>query len=57
MGKAAQLIVEKSGMKIMKSRVEFHVQGIIFHNTAPLQGTLSPMLEGYQAGKCNMTAS
>ena len=37
MGKAAELIVEKPGMKMMKSRVAFHVQGLNYHNTAPLQ--------------------
>ena len=51
MGKAAELIVEKPGMKMKKSRVAFHVQGLNYHNTAPLQGTLRPMLEGNQAGK------
>ena len=51
MGKAAELILEKPGMKMMKSRVAFHVHGINYHYTSPLQGTLRPMLEGYQAGK------
>lgn len=51
MGKAAELVVERHGMKRMKSRVAFHVHGLNYHSTSPLQGTLGPMLEGYHAGK------
>lgn len=50
MGRAGELIVQSSEMKRMKSRVLFHVHGINYHNTSPLQGTLRPMLEGYQVG-------
>ena len=50
MGRAGELISDKPELKRMKSRVLFHVHGINYHNTSPLQGTLRPMLEGYQVG-------
>mmetsp|Transcript_39577 Transcript_39577/g.95158 ORF Transcript_39577/g.95158 Transcript_39577/m.95158 type:complete len:1108 (-) Transcript_39577:206-3529(-) len=50
MGKAAELLAQNPEMKMMKSRVLFCVQALVYHHTSSLQGTLRPLLEGYQIG-------
>ena len=36
--------------KEMKSWVSFLREGMVFHWSSPLQGTFTPLLEGYQSG-------
>ena len=50
MGKAAELLAQNPEMKMVKSRVLFCVQALVYHHTSSLQGTLRPLLEGYQIG-------
>mmetsp|Transcript_35089 Transcript_35089/g.59569 ORF Transcript_35089/g.59569 Transcript_35089/m.59569 type:complete len:329 (+) Transcript_35089:112-1098(+) len=50
MARAVDLILERPGMERMKSRSCLLTQGTIIPWTSPLQGTLAPMLEGYQVG-------
>jgi len=52
MAKAAELIIStKPGASRMKSRSANVIQGFINHWTIPLRETLTPLLEGYQAGR------
>ena len=50
MAKAVALLLENPVNRRMESRACFLVQGAILHWTTPLQGTLTPLLSGYQAG-------
>ncbi|KAL9186731.1 hypothetical protein ACHAXT_005969 [Thalassiosira profunda] len=50
MAKAVELLLENPVNRRIESRACFLVQGAILHWTAPLQGTLAPLLSGYQAG-------
>jgi len=50
MGEIAELLLERSDMRPMKSRTIYIVENMIYHWTAPLGMTLAPFLKGYQAG-------
>lgn len=50
MAKTVELILAQPGMHRMKSRSIMLSQAFIYHWSSPLQGTLSPLLEGYQFG-------
>ena len=47
MARAVDLMLEKPGMERMKSRANFHNQGITAPWTTPWHGCLAPLLEGY----------
>eukprot|EP00984_Skeletonema_dohrnii_P003657 scaffold1255_cov225-Skeletonema_dohrnii-CCMP3373.AAC.2 len=50
MAKAAELILEKPGMRSSAIRTVFITQSFCYHWTSPLQDTIAPLLEGYQIG-------
>jgi predicted ATPase len=50
MAKAAELILEKRGMRSSTSKTIFITQCFCYHWTSPLQDTIEPLLKGYQAG-------
>jgi predicted ATPase len=50
MAKAAELLLEKPGMARQKSKCIYIIESMIHQWTEPLQGTIRPLLEGYQAG-------
>lgn len=50
MAKTVELLLAKPKMERMKSRSIFICEGTINHWTAPIQGTLAPLLQGYQTG-------
>ena len=50
MGRAAELLLERKGMRDMISRIRFVNQGMIQHWTTPLKRTLQPLLDGYIIG-------
>ena len=50
MARAVDLILAKPGLAKMKSRSTFMCEGYIHHWTNPIQSSLAPLLEGYQAG-------
>eukprot|EP00985_Skeletonema_marinoi_P000794 scaffold299_cov113-Skeletonema_marinoi.AAC.1 len=50
MAKAAELILEKPGMRSSMTHTIFVTQTCCYHWTSPLQDTIEPLLKGYQAG-------
>lgn len=50
MAKTVELLLAKPKMERMKSKSIFICEGMINHWTAPIQGTLAPLLQGYQTG-------
>lgn len=50
MAKTVELLLAKPNMERMRSRSIFICEGMINHWTAPLQGILAPLLQGYQIG-------
>lgn len=50
MAKTVDLLLAKPNMERMRSRSILICEGNIHHWTAPLQGTLAPLLQGYQTG-------
>ena len=50
MARTVELLLAKPNMERMRSRSIFICEGMINHWTAPLQGTLAPLLQGYQTG-------
>eukprot|EP00984_Skeletonema_dohrnii_P003655 scaffold1253_cov196-Skeletonema_dohrnii-CCMP3373.AAC.1 len=50
MAKAAELILEKPGMRSRAVRTIFITQCFCYHWTSPLQDTIEPLLEWYQIG-------
>lgn len=50
MAKAVQLLLDKPGMQHKKSFAIFVLETFVYHWTSPLQGTLAPLLVGYQSG-------
>ena len=50
MARVAELILAKPGMNRMASRSIFVMEGLIKHWTTRLNGTLEPLLKGYQIG-------
>ena len=50
MGDAAYLLLERPGMRQMKSATCFFVETMIYPWTAPLQRALQPLLQGFQWG-------
>eukprot|EP00985_Skeletonema_marinoi_P013694 scaffold6844_cov75-Skeletonema_marinoi.AAC.3 len=50
MARAAELILEKPGMRSSATYTKFLTQSFCYHWTSPLQDTIEPLLEGYQAG-------
>eukprot|EP00985_Skeletonema_marinoi_P029474 scaffold27964_cov133-Skeletonema_marinoi.AAC.1 len=50
MAKAAELILERPGMRSSTVNTIFGVQCFCYHWTSPLQDTIEPLLKGYQAG-------
>ena len=50
MAKAAELILEKPGMRSSTSNTIFVTQSFCYHWTSPLQDTIEPLLKGYQVG-------
>eukprot|EP00984_Skeletonema_dohrnii_P012657 scaffold5163_cov81-Skeletonema_dohrnii-CCMP3373.AAC.1 len=50
MAKAAELILEKPGMRSRAAHNIFVTQSFCYHWTSPLQDTIAPLLEGYQVG-------
>jgi predicted ATPase len=50
MAKAAELILEKPGMRSSASNAIFLTQNFCYHWISPLQDTIAPLLKGYQVG-------
>eukprot|EP00577_Skeletonema_sp_RCC1716_P014333 CAMPEP_0113417576 /NCGR_PEP_ID=MMETSP0013_2-20120614/25725_1 /TAXON_ID=2843 ORGANISM="Skeletonema costatum, Strain 1716" /NCGR_SAMPLE_ID=MMETSP0013_2 /ASSEMBLY_ACC=CAM_ASM_000158 /LENGTH=464 /DNA_ID=CAMNT_0000304711 /DNA_START=1 /DNA_END=1392 /DNA_ORIENTATION=- /assembly_acc=CAM_ASM_000158 len=50
MAKAAELILEKPGMRSRATYTIFITQCFCYHWTSPLHDTIEPLLEGYQIG-------
>jgi len=50
MGEIAEMLLKRPGMRKVKSAVTLFVEAFIYHWTAPLQRSLTPLLKGYQAG-------
>lgn len=50
MARTVELLLAKPKMARMKSKSIFICEGMINHWTAPIQGTLAPLLQGYQTG-------
>eukprot|EP00984_Skeletonema_dohrnii_P034985 scaffold34589_cov163-Skeletonema_dohrnii-CCMP3373.AAC.2 len=50
MAKAAELILEKPGMRSRATFTKFLTQCFCYHWTSPLQNTIAPLLEWYQIG-------
>jgi len=50
MAKAAELILEKPGMRSAASYTAFITQSYCYHWVSPLQNTMAPLLKGYQVG-------
>eukprot|EP00984_Skeletonema_dohrnii_P020789 scaffold10216_cov123-Skeletonema_dohrnii-CCMP3373.AAC.5 len=50
MARAAELILEKPGMRSSTSNTIFVTQSFCYHWTSPLQDTIAPLLKGYQVG-------
>eukprot|EP00985_Skeletonema_marinoi_P015380 scaffold7927_cov80-Skeletonema_marinoi.AAC.1 len=50
MAKAAELILEKPGMRSSATYTKFLTQSFCYHWTSPLQDTIGPLLEWYQRG-------
>eukprot|EP00985_Skeletonema_marinoi_P004474 scaffold1955_cov122-Skeletonema_marinoi.AAC.2 len=50
MAKAAELILEKPGMRSRAVYTVFVTQSFCYHWTSPLQDTIAPLLDGYQRG-------
>lgn len=50
MATAVELIFKRHGMHRMHARAKFIAEGFIYHHTAPIQASLSPLLAGYQTG-------
>eukprot|EP00984_Skeletonema_dohrnii_P002153 scaffold737_cov74-Skeletonema_dohrnii-CCMP3373.AAC.1 len=50
MAKAAELILEKPGMRSSATYTKFITQSFCYHWTSPLQDTIAPLLKGYQLG-------
>eukprot|EP00985_Skeletonema_marinoi_P020607 scaffold12312_cov106-Skeletonema_marinoi.AAC.1 len=50
MAKAAELILERPGMRSSTSNTIFVTQSFCYHWTSPLQDTIEPLLKGYQVG-------
>eukprot|EP00984_Skeletonema_dohrnii_P034357 scaffold33538_cov179-Skeletonema_dohrnii-CCMP3373.AAC.2 len=50
MARAAELILEKPGMRSSATYTKFLTQSFCYHWTSPLQDTIEPLLEGYQRG-------
>lgn len=50
MGNTAELLLERPGMKQMKSSTSYRVNALVYHFTAPLQRGIQPLLQGYQWG-------
>eukprot|EP00985_Skeletonema_marinoi_P030034 scaffold30138_cov131-Skeletonema_marinoi.AAC.1 len=50
MAKAAELILEKPGMRSRATFTVFITQTFCYHWTSPLQDTIAPLLEWYQRG-------
>ncbi len=50
MAKAAEMIIEKSGMRQFAVDTLFVTQAYCYHWISPLQDTIDPLLKGYQIG-------
>eukprot|EP00985_Skeletonema_marinoi_P026427 scaffold20470_cov153-Skeletonema_marinoi.AAC.1 len=50
MAKAAELILEKPGMRSSAIRTVLITQSFCYHWTSPLKDSIAPLLEGYQIG-------
>eukprot|EP00984_Skeletonema_dohrnii_P024922 scaffold14057_cov86-Skeletonema_dohrnii-CCMP3373.AAC.1 len=50
MATAAELILERPGMRSSTSNTIFVTQSFCYHWTSPLQDTIEPLLKGYQIG-------
>lgn len=50
MAKAMELMLDDPDMIKVQSKVIFVSETYIYHWTSPIQGTLSPLLSGYQRG-------
>lgn len=51
MARAAELLLENPDYGRMQSRTSFICEGLVYHWTAPLHGTLASLLAGYQKGE------